>query len=389
MKKELMALFVVFGLVALAPVAGCTHTFIDISEGECQSDTDCADGDVCTIDICGVDRTCIQIDNPACEPPPDCVPTEEVCNGRDDDCDGETDADAIDRFPIYFDRDGDGFGFDTPTATSSHCPTEDMPPGYVTNTEDCNDSDSAIHPGASETCPYDELDNDCDGLTDEDVVTETRYRDSDGDGYGDPEFSGIVCHDDPPVEGVLVAGDCDDTDPRVHPGATEFCNGWDDDCNGEADESDPHAGEFCWGMLSCGEPDCIVPVPGWLECRETFYGWSLECHLNCVSDETCDDGADNDCDTIVDDGCEPPAECTTDLDCARFDGECLVFHCLANYCFAGERDDDGDGRSLCGGLPEGEHYDCDDADPAIHPGAVETCNGADDNCDTVIDEDCP
>ena len=56
-------------------------------------------------------------------------------------------------------------------------------------------------------------------------------------------------------------------------------------------------------MLSCGEPDCIVPVPGWLECHNTFYGWSLECHLNCLPSEICDDGADNDCDTTVDEDC--------------------------------------------------------------------------------------
>lgn len=388
MKKVSMIL--VLSVVLFVNVVGCTHTFIDISEGECQSDADCADGNVCTIDICGVDRFCLQIDRPDCVPP-ECTPTEEVCDGLDNDCDEVIDEDTYCAacsggpiMPYYRDSDGDGYG--DPSISEIMCSGLGAT-GWIDIAGDCDDSDPDIHPGALEACPYDELDNDCDGLTDEDVVTETRYRDSDGDGYGDPELSAIVCHDAPPVDGVLVAGDCNDGNQRVHPGATEVCDSIDNNCNGEADESDPHAGEFCWGMLSCGEPDCIVPVPGWLECRETFYGWSLECHLNCLPSETCDDGADNDCDTIVDDGCEPPTECTTDLDCARFDSECLVFHCLVNYCFAGERDDDGDGRSLCGGLPTGERYDCDDHDPAVHPGAVETCNGADDDCDGEIDED--
>jgi hypothetical protein len=43
---------------------------------------------------------------------------------------------------------------------------------------------------------------------------------------------------------------------------------------------------------------------------------------------------------------------------------------------------DGDGD----GTPDGP--DCDDADPAVHPGVAEQCNGHDDNCDGIIDEGC-
>ena len=44
---------------------------------------------------------------------------------------------------------------------------------------------------------------------------------------------------------------------------------------------------------------------------------------------------------------------------------------------AGGPDADADGADTC--------HDCDDADPAAHPGATETCNGADDDCDGIID----
>lgn len=47
-------------------------------------------------------------------------------------------------------------------------------------------------------------------------------------------------------------------------------------------------------------------------------------------------------------------------------------------------DVDGDGWVIC--KVDGKPADCDDTDPAIHPGATEVCNGKDDNCDGRIDE---
>ncbi|MBW2255034.1 MAG: putative metal-binding motif-containing protein, partial [Deltaproteobacteria bacterium] len=37
-------------------------------------------------------------------------------------------------------------------------------------------------------------------------------------------------------DGTVYADDCDDEDPDVHPGASELCNGEDDDCDGTIDE---------------------------------------------------------------------------------------------------------------------------------------------------------
>lgn len=63
---------------------------------------------------------------------------------------------------------------------------------------------------------------------------ETYYRDADGDGYGDPD----TAHRSPvaPSDEITTGGDCDDTDPDVHPGAVESYDGRDEDCDGEADE---------------------------------------------------------------------------------------------------------------------------------------------------------
>jgi hypothetical protein len=99
----------------------------------------------------------------------------EVCNGVDDNCDGNVDEGVKQTF--YRDLDGDGHGdAGTPTQACS------APSGYVSNDGDCNDSLPAgptIYPGAPELC--DGEDNDCDGDIDEGVL-QTFYLDSDGDG---------------------------------------------------------------------------------------------------------------------------------------------------------------------------------------------------------------
>jgi hypothetical protein len=107
----------------------------------------------------------------------------ELCDGKDNDCDG------TDPMLEVTDRDGDGLSF---------CDG------------DCDDEDETIFIGAPERC--DGIDNDCDGAVPQDEV------DADSDGYMD------------------CGGDCDDFDPWRFPGYVELCNSIDDDCDGSVDE---------------------------------------------------------------------------------------------------------------------------------------------------------
>lgn len=90
----------------------------------------------------------------------------EVCNGLDDDCDGLIDEGV--QFTFYADADGDGYG-DVQSTTLGCTP----PQGYVANATDCDDTNPAIHPGAQEICTNN-IDDDCDGQIDE-----TRHPDYD------------------------------------------------------------------------------------------------------------------------------------------------------------------------------------------------------------------
>ncbi len=149
----------------------------------------------------------------------------EICNARDDDCDGSIDEGVMTTF--YRDADGDGFG------DHSHIREAcSAPPGYVAAAGDCDDADPGLHPVAAEIC--NDTDDDCDGRIDEGVRT-TYYRDADGDGYGDPGHTAEACA--PPSGFVLTAGDCDDGRAHVFPAAVENCNRRDDDCDGEVDEA--------------------------------------------------------------------------------------------------------------------------------------------------------
>ena len=88
----------------------------------------------------------------------------------------------------YKDTDNDSYG-QTGASTITQCL---RPAGYKVVTEllassgDCNDNNGAIYPGATEVC--DGIDNDCDGSTDEGVLT-TYYADVDADGFGNPSSS--------------------------------------------------------------------------------------------------------------------------------------------------------------------------------------------------------
>ncbi|HCH61741.1 MAG TPA: hypothetical protein DFR83_02975, partial [Deltaproteobacteria bacterium] len=145
-------------------------------------------------------------------PPSDCNDTDgtihpeamEVCNEKDDNCDGEIDEGVL--LTFYADADADRYG--DPGAPVEACAAPD---GTVADQTDCNDDDPEIHPDALDLC--NRVDDDCDGEVDEDGE-EPLYADTDGDGFGDDGVRSTGC----PSDGwTLDSGDCDDTDPSANP----------------------------------------------------------------------------------------------------------------------------------------------------------------------------
>ncbi len=154
----------------------------------------------------------------------------EVCNGSDDNCNGVADEGVTIAF--YLDADGDGFG--NPNSTLSTCVA---PVNYVSNNSDCDDQNEDANPSMTEVC--NDLDDDCDGQTDEGVGNPI-YADADNDGFGNSNNSMISCF---LISGyVLNSTDCNDNMSSINPQAIEVCgNSVDEDCSG-ADLICPSAG---------------------------------------------------------------------------------------------------------------------------------------------------
>ena len=153
----------------------------------------------------------------------------EVCNSLDDNCNGTTDEDFA--FTTYYlDADSDSFGNTLVDSISCLLSID----GYVSNNIDCVDSNSAIFPGASEVCNT--FDDNCNFIIDEGLPIFQFYADMDGDSFGNPFIDTITCLD--MLYGFVPdSSDCDDENAFVHPGATEFINGIDDNCNDLVDET--------------------------------------------------------------------------------------------------------------------------------------------------------
>jgi len=221
---------------------------------------------------------------------------DELCDGTDNDCDGDVDgSDAIDASIWYLDADADGFGNAAMIQRACTVPT-----GYVTDATDCDDLLSSVNPSASESCNG--LDDDCDGSIDEGVKT-IFYADADADLYGNVAATEEACE---PSEGfVYDSTDCDDTDAMVNPGADEFCNGLDDDCDGMVDE-DSAVDAPTW--YADDDLDLYGDENNTLEACNAPAGYianDTDCDdtddlVNPEGIEICDDTIDNDCDSDTD-----------------------------------------------------------------------------------------
>ena len=228
----------------------------------------------------------------------------------------------------------------------------------------------------------------------------------DGDGDGD---------------GFLPPEDCDDTDPDIHPGANELCNGADDDCDGSTDEDFPDLDDPCSaGIGYCEQPGHMIchsnqvstmcsAVPGTPLLYEMCNGVDDNCNGSIDEDFTnlgspcsAGTGACEQSGVMV---CAPDQASTvcnavpgtgSDETCNGVDDNCngtvdegvtITFY----------RDSDGDNYGDAAGgtvqacsLPAGyadNDTDCDDGDVTVHPGMTELCDGKDNNCNGVNDVD--
>ncbi|MBN1335647.1 MAG: hypothetical protein JXB39_06775 [Deltaproteobacteria bacterium] len=265
---------------------------------------------------------------------------DELCNGLDDDCDGVVDEpDAVDAPSWYVDADGDAWG-DPSTGERSCQPIGDR----VVQGDDCDDGDSAVHPGAVETW-YDGEDTDCSGGSD---------FDADGDGHDSDRFQG---------------DDCDDTDPGAHPGAEEsWYDGVDQDCDGG---SDYDADQDGFDSAGYSGTDCDDTSPG------THPG----------ADEVWYDGVDQDCahDSDYDadrDGYDSDLYSGTDCDDAdpgAHPGATETWYDGVDQDCLGDSDYDADRDGYDSDRYDGS--DCNDANPEVHPGATEIWyDGVDGDC---------
>ncbi|CAM1363496.1 exported hypothetical protein [Tenacibaculum litoreum] len=141
--------------------------------------------------------------------------------------------------PRYYYRDNDGDGYGSKTNKVLDC---SVPLGYVSNFSDCNDSDASL--------------------------PKYWYRDADNDGFGDGGERVLACEKpfftDPLGEPFYYSekkGDCNDNNPNIKPGALEICDGVDNNCDGQIDETKPDTPDTPSIKKNCGNTVLTRGIP--------------------------------------------------------------------------------------------------------------------------------
>ncbi|NVJ28456.1 putative metal-binding motif-containing protein [Myxococcus sp. AM011] len=192
----------------------------------------------------------------------------EVCDNKDNNCDGSADEGLNTSW--YLDEDGDGVPRGPDFVSSCTSPSGNYIQYPAAGPFDCRDFglDAAkMFPGNSEKC--DNVDNNCNNIVDEgyaatgetcnsecggmtvcsgdgNAVVCSRdpgryyYRDVDGDGDGDLSATAVLkCESQPPDPGYVLSnhGDCDDVDPAASSSRAEVCDAIDNNCDGLVDNT--------------------------------------------------------------------------------------------------------------------------------------------------------
>ena len=328
--------------------------YTDRSGTVVSTDADCADAGEAAADtpVGDCDDSDATVHPGATEGPGDEV---------DQDCDGGE--------ICFADADDDGYTDGSTGVVSEDSDCGDAGEGRASDpTGDCDDQDATIHPGATDA-PADGVDADCDGL-------ETCYADADRDGYTDGSStvtsSDDDCADAGEADAAVPTGDCDDTDPRVHPGATDAPgDGVDADCDGvelcfvDADDDGFLDGDGA-ATVASADADCADPGEGTDgdpigDCDDS------DATVNPHVAERPGDEVDSDCD-----GREI---CYADADDDGFP--------VVDDTVASDDPDCGDaGEGTGAELTAAGAGDCDESDATIHPGATEVeDDGIDQDCD--------